>query len=172
MRRREIVESDITYNRQGKLSDHQRFRMRMDIIIRGLVSLIPVSFLLIILYVVFRGEVFVDISFWVILGIMALVIWLLSVPAFRYVFRLASDLRGTGVAEDCGVLTLEVYSSAVRTRSDTKSYIAVDNQRHYVWNSQIEGGFKNNEYGCVYFGRNSKLVLSIETFTEEQIEKM
>ncbi|MBA3872527.1 MAG: hypothetical protein H0X30_25600 [Anaerolineae bacterium] len=166
------IESNLDYNRVGKFSNYQRFRMRMGIIVRGLIGLVPIGFLLIILYVIFVGRVRVDSSFLVMIGIMALVIWLVTVPAFRHVYRLASDLQGAGVAEDCGVLTLKVNSQSLRSGGvSTKSYIYVDGMRWYVWNSQIEGGFTNNDYGCVYFGHHSKLVLSIETFTKEQIEK-
>jgi hypothetical protein len=173
MPRREIGDSDLTYNRAGKLSEHQRFRMRMGIIIRGLIGLIPAGLLASTLYVMLRGEnLLVNSGCWIFLGILALVTWLLSVPAFRHVSRLVADLRGAGVAEDCGVLTLEVYTRPGRSGGTTRSFISVDNTRQYVWNLDIAGGFINNDMGCVYYGRNSKLVLSIETFTQEEIERM
>src|SRR5689334_2057475 len=121
MPRREIGDSDLTYNRAGKLSDHQRFRMRMGIIIRGIIGLIPAGLLVFTLYVMLRGEnLLVNSGCWIFLGILAVVTWLLSVPAFRHVSRLASDLRGGGVAEDCGILTLEVFTRPGRSGGTTR----------------------------------------------------
>src|SRR5690349_16243266 len=98
MPRREIGDSDLTYNRTGKLSDHQRFRMRMGIIIRGLIGLVPAGLLVITLYVMLRVEnLVIETSCWIFPGLLALVTWLISVPAFRHVSRLVTDLRGAGV---------------------------------------------------------------------------
>src|SRR5262245_54842245 len=150
MPRREIGDSDLTYNRAGKLSEHQRFRMRMGIIIRGLIGLIPTGLLALSVYVMLVGEnLLVNSLCWALLGLFAVMTWLLSVPAFRHVSKLVSDLRGGGVAEDCGMLTLDVYTRPGRSGGTTRSFIGVDNARQYVWNSEIVGGFKNNDMGCV-----------------------
>jgi hypothetical protein len=72
------------------------------------------------------------------------------------------------------MLTFDVFDtySLNGRRSKAMRYINVDNARRYLWHSQIKGGFKNKDVGCIYFVPNSKLVLSIETFTEEQIEQL
>jgi len=168
-----IRESDLIYNRVGKFSDHQRSRMRMGIVIRGIVGMIPLGLLVVgLCLIVAGGNLIIPSACWIPLGALALWTWGLSLPAFRHVWRLASDLRGAGVAEDCGVLTLEIHSRPGRSGGSSRNYICVDSERRYAWNMDIEGNFENSEMGCVYFGRNSKLVLSIETLTEEQIEKL
>lgn len=169
---------DLQANRHEKLSQSQRRRLRTAVVTNGgcmTLLILGILFCVIILLPLIIGtgagnpssqSLFPFIIFFFVL---ALALAYMTLPYFRYTRTLLADLREGRVMQDCGVLTLEVYSHYSRQGFSTQrfSYIWVDGDRHYRWNNVVQGGFEKGEDGCVYFTPHSHLVLAIEPIGKE-----